>query len=72
MYLLAQDKNNLIEFNRLEYTKLFGTHTLTAYTAGATNYACVGSYESEEQARAEFNRIMEALRSGQTTIYEVR
>jgi len=71
MYLLSQDKKNLIKFEKLEITSIFKSHTITAYGTGQSVWATVGTYETEEQARAEFARIIAALENGQT-IYEVR
>ena len=71
MYLVSQDKKNLIKFEKVEITSLFKSHTLTAYGNGASVWATVGTYDSEEQAQAEFGRIIAALENGQT-IYEVR
>ena len=71
MYLLSQDKKNLIEFERLEFSKAFGTYSITAHGRGDTNWVSVASYDNEEQARAEFNHIIEALKLGQI-VYEVR
>lgn len=71
MYLVSQDKKNLIKFERVELSSLFKTYTLTASGAGSSTWATVGTYDSEEQAKAEFARIIAALENGQT-IYEVR
>ena len=71
MYLLSQDKKNLIKFEKVELTSIFKSHTLTAYGTGSSVWATVGTYETEEQAKAELGRIMAALENGQT-IYEVR
>ena len=71
MYLVSQDKKNLIKFERVELSSLFKNYTLTAYGTGTSTWATVGTYDSEEKAKAEFARIIAALESGQT-IYEVR
>lgn len=71
MYLVSQDKKCLIQFEKVEITSLFKSHTLTAYGTGNGVYATVGTYDSEEQARAELNYIIAALNNGQT-VYEVR
>ena len=71
MYLLSQDKKNLIKFERVEITSIFKSHTLTAYGTGSSVWATIGTYDSEEQAKAELGHIMAALENGQT-IYEVR
>lgn len=71
MYLLSQDKKNLIKFEKIEVSSLFKITTLTAYGTGPSVYATVGSYDTEEKAKAELGHIMAALENGQT-IYEVR
>ena len=71
MYLVSQDKKNLIKFEKVEITSLFKSYSLTAYGTGASVWATVGTYDSEERAQAEFGRIIAALENGQT-IYEVR
>ena len=71
MYLLSQDKHSLIKFEKVELTSIFKSHTLTAYGTGNGVYATVGTYDSEEKAKAELGHIMAALENGQT-IYEVR
>lgn len=71
MYLLSQDKKTLIKVEKIEITGLFKSATLTAYGTGDSVYATVGSYDTEEKAKAELGHIMAALENGQT-IYEVR
>ena len=71
MYLVSQDKMHLIKFEKVEVTGLFKTYSLMAYGTGPSVYATVGTYETEELAKAELARIIAALDSGQT-IYEVR
>lgn len=70
MYLVSQDKKRLIQFEKVEVTGVFKTYCLTAY-ADSGVYAEVGTYQSEEQAKAELARIIATLENGQT-IYEVR
>ncbi len=71
MYLLSQNKKHLIKFEKLELSKIFGTYSITAYGSESGLYAQVGEYDNEEQAKQEFQHIMDALRQGQT-VYEVR
>ena len=71
MYLVSQDKKNLIKFEKVEVTGMFKSYSLTAYGAGQSVWATVGTYETEEQAKAELAHIIAALDNGQT-IYEVR
>ena len=71
MYLLTQDKTKLIEFERVEITKIFSTYTITAYGKGNGSYETAGEYKSEEEVKAEFYRIIEALKMEQL-VYEVR
>ena len=71
MYLLSQDKKSLIKFEKVELTSIFKSHTLTAYGTGNGVYATVGTYDTEEQAKAELDHIMAALNNGQE-VYEVR
>ena len=71
MYILSQDKKNLIEFERLEFSKAFGTYSIIAHGVATSNWVSVASYDNEEQAKQEFHHIMEALRQGEI-IYEVR
>ncbi|MBQ3558390.1 MAG: hypothetical protein IJA07_02600 [Agathobacter sp.] len=71
MYLLTQDKNKLLEFERIEVTKSFGNYWISAYGKGNASYVTAGEYKSEEEARAEFRHIIDALNNGQM-VYEVR
>ena len=71
MYLLSQNKKCLIHVEKVEVTGMFKTYSLTAYGAGASVWAEVGTYETEEQAKAELAHIMAALMNGQE-VYEVR
>ncbi|MBP3677746.1 MAG: hypothetical protein J6I97_05305 [Agathobacter sp.] len=71
MYLVSQDKKNLIKFEKIEVTGMFKSYSLTAYGTGQSVWATVGTYETEEQAKAELAHIIAALDNGQT-IYEVR
>ena len=71
MYIVSQDKKNLIKFERIEISSLFKSHTLTAYGTGSSVWATIGTYDSEEEANVEFARIIAALENGQT-VYEVR
>lgn len=71
MYLLTQDKNKLLEFEKIELSKAFGTYSITAYGRGEMTFATVGQYKSEEEANAEFRHIVDALNNGQN-VYEVR
>ena len=71
MYILSQDKKNLIEFERLELSKAFGTFSIIAHGICNSNFVSVASYDNEEQAKQEFHHIMDALRQGEI-IYEVR
>lgn len=71
MYLVSQDKKNFIKFEKVEVTGMFKTYSINAYGTGASVWATVGTYETEEQAKAELARIIAALSNGQE-IYEVR
>ncbi len=71
MYLLTQDKMKLLEFERVELSKAFGTYMLTAYGKGNGSFATLGEYKSEEEAKMEFQHIIEALKMGQE-VYEIR
>ncbi len=71
MYLLSQDKKCLIQFEKVEVTGMFKTYSLTAYGTGSSVWATVGTYDTEEQAKAELNHIIAAL-SNDMMIYEVR
>ena len=71
MYLVSKDKKKLIQFEKVEVTGGFKTYCLTAYAAGNSIWAELGTYESEEHAKAELAHIIAALENGQT-IYEVR
>jgi hypothetical protein len=71
MYLISQDKKCLIKFEKVEVTGLFKSYSLTAYGTGQSVWATVGTYDTEELAKAELSHIIAALNSGQE-IYEVR
>ena len=71
MYLLSQNKKNLIKFEKLELRKTFGTYSITAYGIGNGTFEQVGEYTTEEQANQEFNHIMMALKQG-LIVYEVQ
>ena len=71
MYLVSQDKKCVIEFEKVEVTGLFKTYSLTAYGTGQSVWATVGTYDTEEQAKAELSHIIAAL-SNEQMIYEVR
>lgn len=69
MYLLSQNKKILIKFEKLTLSKTFGSYYINAF--GVNNMEIIGEYDNEEQAKQEFQHIMDALRQGQT-VYEVR
>lgn len=71
MYLLSQNKKTLIKFEKLELSKAFGTCSIHAYGTDSGIFAQIGTYDNEEQAKQEFQHIMDALQQGQI-IYEVR
>ena len=71
MYLVSQDKKNIIHFERVEFSSLFKQYSIIAYGTGASVNATVGDYKTEEEARAEMNHIIEALKMG-VEVYEVR
>lgn len=71
MYLVSQDKKNIIRIERVEFSSLFKQYSIIAYGVGSAGCATVGEYKTEEQARAEMGRIIAALENGQT-VYEVR
>ena len=71
MYLVSQDKKSLIHFEKVEVTGMFKSYSLTAYGTGTSVWATVGTYETEEQAKAELAHIIAALGNDQL-VYEVR
>ena len=72
MYLVSQDKKNVIKFESLEISSLFKKYSIMAYGSNSgTSFIAVGEYSSEEQAKAEMGRIIAALKNGETE-YEVR
>ncbi len=74
MYLLTQDRRELLQFSRVTISHtLGGKAILCAYTPGCDNtlnYVTIGTYRDEASAAAELLRITEALRSG-VAVYEV-
>ena len=64
MYLVSQDKKNIIRIERVEFSSLFKQYSIIAYGAGSASCATVGNYDTEEQAKAEMNHIIEALNMG--------
>ncbi len=71
MYLVSQDKKNIIKIERVELSSLFKQYSIIAYGAGSACCATVGEYKTEEDARAEMGRIIAALNNEQR-VYEVR
>lgn len=71
MYLVSQDKKNVIRIERVELSSIFKQYSIIAYGAGSASCATVGDYATEEQAKAEMNHIIEALKMG-LDVYEVR
>lgn len=71
MYLVSQDKKNIIRIERVELSSLFKQYSIIAYGAGSASCATVGEYKTEEDARAEMRHIIEAISAGQT-VYEMR
>ena len=71
MYLVSQDKKILIQFEKVEVAGMFKTYSINAYGTGSSVWATVGTYETEEQAKAELARIIAAVTNEQT-VYEVR
>lgn len=71
MYLVSQDKKQVIKFEKVEVTGMFKTYSIHAYGTGQSVWGTLGNYDTEEQAKAELARIIAALENGQT-IYEVR
>ena len=71
MYLVSQDKKNIIKIERVELSSLFKQYSIIAYGTGSSSFATVGEYKTEEAARAEMGRIIAALNNEQK-VYEVR
>ena len=71
MYLVSQDKKNIIKIERVEFSSIFKQYMIMAYGAGNSTCATVGTYDTEEAAKAEMNHIIEAISTSQT-VYEMR
>lgn len=71
MYLFTQDKTKLLEFERIEVVKAFGTYCIRAYGKNEMSISIVGQYSSQEDANTEVRHIIDALNNGQK-VYEVK
>ena len=79
MFLLTQDKHDLLQFSRVTISRNIGgkrdaKFALCAYVIGSDsslNYVTIGLYADEDAAAAELARITEALHTGKT-VYEVQ
>ena len=50
MYLVSQDKKNIIKIDRVEFSSLFKQYNIIAYGTGSSSFATVGEYKTEESS----------------------